>query len=335
MITSYNKDPYSEDNWVVELLRILGNKSEPFRRKMESEEFDKKKEKDRSDYVRQDLLSRSPEERAWIQRQNLEEAARKQAATGTPTVVPTTADKRYVTTNNGPEWQRQSPGMDQEAFVSGLRADAPYPSEGYRQEEILRRFQEMNPNLDYDAVAAQAIEKGGGNGISVPGGTFSQMPDNNFAPDHPQSDEAYMQWVKDFTYEQELARRQDPRSRMYDPESARQIIDAKIAERDAGVREIYNRAQMLQAKAAERQVEIAKEAMDAESTPVGRARALAPIIIQSVAQTDPGLARIVIQASSMLNSDDPIMQQQGLDLLASLQNGEKAQNKANETGDPQ
>ena len=268
-------------------------------------------------------------DRAWIRRQNLESAAKKQAVTGAPTVVPTTTDRRYVTTEDGPGWQRQPAGIDKEALVTGPQADAPYPSGGYGQEEIWRRFQEMNPNLDYEAVARQS----GGN---VPGGTLS-VTDNELwdDPNSPQSDAAYMQWVKDFTYEQELARRQDPRSRMYDPESARQMIEAKVAERDADVREIYNRAQMLQAKAAERQVELAQEAMKAEATPVGRARVLAPMILQSVAQTDPGLARIVTQATFMLNSEDPRLQQQGLDLLASLQGGSGAQSRANETGDPQ
>ena len=191
------------------------------------------------------------------------------------------------------------------------------------------KFKEMNPNLDYAKVAQQS----GGN---VPGGTLS-VTDNEFwdDPSHPQSNQAYYDAVDKMVYEQELRSRQDPRSRGYDPTTAQQMIDAKIAERDASANEIYGKAQMLRAQAEGGQLEMARRAMEMENTPIGRARALTPIMLQSMSQVDPDLAVLIARATYMINSDDPMLQAQGLEMLSSLQGGNTNQAQVNKTGKPE
>ena len=191
------------------------------------------------------------------------------------------------------------------------------------------KFKEMNPNLDYAKVAQQS----GGN---VPGGTLS-VTDNEFwdDPSHPQSNQAYYDAVDKLVYEQELRSRQDPRSRGYDPTTAQQMIDAKIAERDASANEIYGKAQMLRAQAEGGQLEMARRAMEMENTPIGRARALTPIMLQSMSQVDPDLAVLIARATYMINSDDPMLQAQGLEMLSSLQGGNTNQAQVNKTGKPE
>ena len=192
------------------------------------------------------------------------------------------------------------------------------------------KFKEMNPNLDYAKVAQQS----GGN---VPGGTLSVM-DNEFwdDPSHPQSNQAYYDAVDKLVYEQELRSRQDPRSRGYDPTTAQQMIDAKIAEREAASADIFSKSQMLKAQAEAGQLKMVQRAMEMENTPIGRARAITPVILQSISQTDPDMARTLVQAVYLINSDDKMMQLKGLEILDSLNiGGGGAQQQVNQTGQPQ
>jgi len=139
----------------------------------------------------------------------------------------------------------QGPPVD-EMYVSERVSPPTTPPEQNSWEAFLA----LNPNLDLDKVAEQAIAKGGGRGKSVPGGTFSEMPDNNFAPDHPQSDEAFSKWVHEFDYDQTMREKMDPRSRAYDPAAA------EILSRDMYWRG-QNSAEMLKQKAAQAEADAA------------------------------------------------------------------------------
>lgn len=162
-------------------------------------------------------------------------------------------------------------------FVPGY-AEPPWYPNNPASEEIWNAFRRMNPNLDYAAVARQS----GGN---VPGGTFSQMPDTR---PPAQSDEAFYQWLKDFTYEQELARKQDPRSRAFDPEGAQRMIDEKLGEEKSAVEKIYNEAQMVRANAEAGQLALARAAAEYARTREGRLESTINFILQSVDPSPAG-----------------------------------------------
>jgi hypothetical protein len=278
-------------------------------------------------------------------RDKLKEVAEQRAAS--PTVPqagdigPTLMERELAGENvYGPQRAQPAPlGNSMGDYVpyrEGVNAaPIPYPDEGgFKQEEIWRKFQEMNQNLDYDAVAAQAIEKGGGNGISVPGGTFSQMPENNFAPDHPQSDEAYMQWVKDFTYDQEVARKLDPRSRAYDPQGA-ELLMGERAQRDSNAAQmIYSKAQEQRAQAEADNVELVRRQMMLQSSPRGQVGTLIGALMESTDPEIDGATRQALREAMVLNALGKT--EEAMEILRQLeQAGTAAAAASNKTGDPQ
>jgi hypothetical protein len=113
------------------------------------------------------------------------------------------------------------------------RAKLPEEMDADRHAQNWADFLKLNPNLDLEAVARQS----GGN---VQGGTFSEMPENNFPAGHPQSDEAFFRWVDDFVLQQKLDEVQDPNNRKFNPRAAEQLIEA------AKLRELQRQQQYLQ-----------------------------------------------------------------------------------------
>jgi hypothetical protein len=142
---------------------------------------------------------------------------------------------------------------------------APPKQEKKSADVLWEKFQQMNPNLDYDKVAQQS----GGN---VPGGSFSDMRNSPGVPTVKEatkgaSDEEFMQWVKDFTQEQEFQRKNDPRSRAYDPQGAELILANRAAEQAAAQDLIY-------AKARQTEAELAQKAYDYQFSTGGRIDAM-------------------------------------------------------------
>lgn len=207
-------------------------------------------------------------------------------------------------------------------------------SRGRAADEIWRRFQEMNPDLDYEAVARQS----GGN---VPGGSFSDMrlsPGVKSVKESTPgaSDEAFYQWVKDFTYEQDLARKMDPRSRAYDPRGAELMISEREGEREAANTAESNAIAKIYALARQAEVEntVSETArrMQLESSPAGQVRVLAASLLNAADPTTEGHVRDAAMRAIVLAEQGDV---QGAWLLLNSISAQSAdQEEVNKSGDP-
>ena len=138
-------------------------------------------------------------------------------------------------------------GQETPEQLMGVEQPPPPPpvAEKSTADQMWGQFQDMNPNLDYDAVAKQS----GGN---VPGGAFSQMPESAKQKEQVQS---LMDYVQNEIPKEEIARKLDPRSRAYDPQGAALLIE-DIKQRQKGESEaVYAQARALESQLAQKAFE--------------------------------------------------------------------------------
>ena len=183
-------------------------------------------------------------------------------------------------------------GADGQDFVE-QRVDPPYPEGGYRADEILERFKQMNPNLDWDKVAAQA----GGN---VPGGTFSQMPDS---PERDAQVASLMDYVENQIPQDEAMRMLDNRSRAYNPTAAEMLL-GRLGDKEKNAADmLYSRAQEMKAQAEMEQAQVITDQYRMLSTPEGKMNATFEMILQNVdPDMNPQLYKSAIAAKMALDN---------------------------------
>ena len=127
------------------------------------------------------------------------------------------------------------------------------PPELPLEQNSWEQFQAMNPNLDYAAVAQQA----GGIPGSFPaenefGGAISEMPPSAKQQEQVQD---LMDYVQNQIPQDELARKQDPRSRAYDPGGAAQLLLKMKQDQESQAMSAQTRIQEIQANAAMKEAE--------------------------------------------------------------------------------
>ena len=111
-----------------------------------------------------------------------------------------------------------------------------------RRAEMWQKFQEMNPNLNYNAVA---IQSGARDDWVTPdtrehtGGTLSEMPGSEAQRRQEQS---LYDYVENDIPQQEAMRMLDSRSRAYDPAAAQVLLDRATGKETAAAEEIKARA---------------------------------------------------------------------------------------------
>jgi len=148
--------------------------------------------------------------------------------------------------------QREVPqewGLQDEMLVEDqVNPPAPPPAQNSWE-----AFQAMNPDLDYAAVARQA----GGTPGSFPvenefGGAISEMPSS---PEQQAQVRDLMDYVQNQIPQDEFARKQDPRSRAYDPGGAEQLLTKMKQDQEAQAMSAQTRIQEIQAQAAMKEAE--------------------------------------------------------------------------------
>ena len=219
----------------------------------------------------------------------------------------------------GPGWL----DPNNEAFVP-QQVEPAYPSEGgFAQDEILRRFKELNPDLDYDAVARQS----GGN---VPGGSFSAVERKNVPK--AQTDEEFIRWVNEDLPKYTASSMLDSRSREYNPEAAKIIFDRLAQERGDAAQMLYSRGQELRGQADLDKVQMLKRQAEFSRTPQGQMQSTIDFVLQNV---DPALNADVFDKAirarmALMNGQVEEAQR----ILQSIADTTDATQVANKTGQP-
>jgi hypothetical protein len=215
-----------------------------------------------------------------------------------PLLDPKAVEKRHQNLQGFPPRKYHS-GTPSEDYVPQQVAP-PYPREGFGADEIWSQFQAMNPDLDWGKVAEQA----GGN---VPGGNFSQMESSvTYTP--TKMDEELFRFVREDIPRMDLARKLDMRSRAYDPEGAKILLE-EMSNRQLG--EYYSdisAAQMLQAKAAEDRAAIERRKAEYALSPAGMKADQIGRVAELLAQSgmaDTGDLMMMVQIQALYATGDP------------------------------
>ena len=224
----------------------------------------------------------------------------------------------------GPGWLNPN----NEAFVP-QQVEPAYPSEGgFAQDEILRRFKELNPDLDYDAVARQS----GGN---VPGGSFSAVERKNVPK--AQTDEEFIRWVNEDLPKYTASSMLDSRSREYNPEAAKIIFDRLAQERGDKAGMIQARGDELRGQADMARAQMIARDAELSRSPEGQVRSAIDLILQNVDRSfNPLLFDGAINAKMALANGNIKMAQDIINyaIQRSQEDNSAAQQTANQKGAP-
>ena len=187
-------------------------------------------------------------------------------------------------------------GPDGQDYVD-TQVDPPYPEGGYRTDEILEKFKQMNPNLDWDKVAAQA----GGN---VPGGNFSAM-ESSVTYEPTEMDKQLFDYVENQIPRDEAMRMLDSRSRAYNPEAAQMLLDRQGQKEKSASDMLYSRAQEMRAQAEAQQADMVRKQYQQLSSPEGKLGSTIEMILQNIDPAMNGpLYNLAISAKLALDNGD-------------------------------
>jgi hypothetical protein len=121
-------------------------------------------------------------------------------------------------------------------------------------------FQQANPDLDYDAVAAQS-------GGATPGGSFSAASRSDVP--YAQSDEALFKFVNEQIPLYEARRKLDPRSRAHDPQGAELLMMMASQQRRDSAYEIGQIAERQKAETADKEAMLMESLVEQGMIPSG------------------------------------------------------------------
>jgi hypothetical protein len=237
--------------------------------------------------------AQAEDERQEFERQQMPQMP----ATPPPAAPPSPMSEAGPSTGPAPPsfGARLQPHSADESMYVQDEVEPPYPQGGFKQDEILAKFKEMNPNLDWDKVAQQA----GGN---VPGGTFSQMPSS---PEREAQVASLMEYVENQIPRDEAMRMLDNRSRAYNPEAAEMLL-GRLGNKEKNAADmLYSKAQEMKAQAEMEQAQAMTRQYDMMSTPEGKLGSTIEMILQNLDPTMNGqIYNLAINAKMALDAGD-------------------------------
>jgi hypothetical protein len=175
-----------------------------------------------------------------------------------------------------------------EQYVSERVIPPDPPPEISERDRMWEEFQRMNPDLDYDAVARQALEMDGGGGKSVPGGTLTELPEQDLP--EGQRDEDLINWVNDNKLQWAIESKTDPRSRNYDPQGAAILLETlrqqQESEKSAAELEIDKIKANAEMKNAEAYATLAGGGMTGGGRPFGGGKSGDGVQVKSISDIE-------------------------------------------------